>query len=293
MPRLLLVSVLLLTACSAVPAPQATAVKTAVEKAAPAKAAPKPVSVPAGVTTGYVVYDRQKKKVTVSRNVHKRFRSASVVKLMIAIDHLERAKKPNLALIRPMLRVSDDNAATRLWTLGGQGKIVQRVVKKLKLADSAPPPAGQPGFWGYTAISALDIAKVYHYILEEASPAVRDTIMGQLRQAGPCGSDGFDQFFGIPRGVAKPWAVKQGWSGYGSVPPVRCKGNGAAASYTPSNAAPTPVDFRNAVLHTTGVVGHGDRYIEVVLTTQTSRWSDSVAKITRLARDVHRAALAR
>ncbi len=117
--------------------------------------------------------------------------------------------------------------------------------------------------------------------------------MGQLRQAGPCGSDGFDQFFGIPRGVAKPWAVKQGWSGYGSIPPVRCKGNGSAtpsALLPPSTRPPAPVDFRNAVLHTTGVVGQDDRYIEVVLTTQTSRWSDSVTKITRLARDVHQAA---
>ncbi|WP_062438702.1 hypothetical protein [Herbidospora daliensis] len=289
MPRLLLVSLLLLTACSTAPGGDAAVGRTTVEKAAPAKTAPKPVSVPSGVTTGYVVYDRLQKKVTVSRNVHKRFRSASVVKLMIAIDHLERVKKPNLALLKPMLRVSDDDAATRLWSLGGQGKIIQRVAAKLKLTDSGPPPAGKPGFWGYTAISALDIAKVYRYILEQASPTVRNTIMGQLRQAGPCGSDGFDQYFGIPRGVAKPWAVKQGWSGYGSIPPVRCKGNGAAASYQ----APAPVDFANAVLHTTGVVGAGDRYIEVILTTQTSRWSDSVTKITRLARDVHRAALTR
>ncbi|TKK90196.1 hypothetical protein FDA94_07210 [Herbidospora galbida] len=288
MPRLLLVSLLLVTAC-ATPASQPPAVRTASAKSAPAKTAPKPVAVPSGVTTGYVVYDRVQKKITVSRNPHKRFRSASVVKLMIAIDHLERVRKPNLALIKPMLRVSDDAAATKLFTLGGQGKIIQRVAKKLRLTDSGPPPADKPGFWGYTAISALDIAKVYKYILEQASPKVRDTIMGHLRQAGPCGSDGFDQFFGIPRGVARPWAVKQGWSGYGSIPPVRCKGNGSATSYR----APAPVDFRNAVLHTTGVVGAGDRYIEVVLTTQTSRWSDSVTKITRLARDVHRAALAR
>ncbi|GIH25662.1 lipoprotein [Acrocarpospora phusangensis] len=246
----------------------------------PTRTARKPVLVPKGVTAGYVVFDRQARKVTVFRNVHKRFRSASVVKLLIAIDHLEDVAKPDLALLQPMLRVSDDNAATALWRRGGQGKIILRMSKRLGLTDTGPPPADKPGFWGYTAISALDIAKVYRYLLEKAEPKVRDTIMTQLRKAGQCGSDGFDQFFGIPRAVPKPWAVKQGWSGYGSVPPSTC---------VRARAASADVDFVHPVLHTTGVLG--DRYIMVLLTTQTTPWADATKKITKLVGDVYRAAL--
>ncbi|GAA0445461.1 lipoprotein [Acrocarpospora corrugata] len=236
--------------------------------------------VPKGVTAGYVVYDRQLRKVTVFRNVHKRFRSASVVKLLIAIDHLEDVNKPDLALLQPMLRVSDDNAATTLWRRGGQGKIILRMSKRLGLTDTSPPPADKPGFWGYTAISALDIAKVYRYLLEKADPKVRNAVLTQLRKADQCGSDGFDQYFGIPRAVPKPWGVKQGWSGYGSVPPSKCVRVRASAA---------DVDFAHPVLHTTGVLG--DRYIMVLLTTQTTSWSDSTKKITKLAKDVYRAAL--
>ncbi|WP_214110631.1 hypothetical protein [Acrocarpospora catenulata] len=245
----------------------------------PSPAPRKRVVVPSGVTAGYVVFDRQARRVTVSRNVHKRFRSASVVKLLIAIDHLEDVAKPDLAVLRPMLRVSDDDAATALWRRGGQGKIILRMAKRLKLTDTSPPPADKPGFWGYTAISALDIAKVYRYLLEKAEPKVRDTIMGELRKAEPCGSDGFDQYFGIPRAVPRPWAVKQGWSGYGSVPPSKC---------VRARTATADVDFVHPVLHTTGVIG--DRYIMVLLTTQTTAWADATKKITKLARDVYRAA---
>ncbi|MFF4774748.1 hypothetical protein ACFY05_18015 [Microtetraspora fusca] len=191
-----------------------------------AAAAPQPVRVPSGVTAGYVVFDRQAGKVIANHRVHHRFRSASVVKVLIAIDYLERRKgaipASDAALLATMLRGSDDDAATALWRRGGQGKIVQRMAQKIGLTDTAPPPAAKPGFWGYTAISALDIARVYRYLLDTAEPRVRDVVMGHLRQAQQCAKDGFDQYFGIPRGVPRPWAVKQGWSGYGSVPPVKC-----------------------------------------------------------------------
>lgn len=189
-------------------------------------AAPRKPHVPAGVTAGYVVFDRQAAKVTEYRNAHRRFRSASVVKILIAIDYLESRKSVpsrDLALLKVMLRVSDDGAATSFWTRGGQGRIVQRMARKLRLTDTVPPPADKPGFWGYTSLSAMDVVTTYRYLLDRADPRVRDLILGHLRRSGQCGSDGFDQHFGIPRAVRGPWAVKQGWSGYGSTPPVRCR----------------------------------------------------------------------
>ncbi|MFI6455719.1 hypothetical protein ACIBF6_29660 [Streptosporangium amethystogenes] len=280
--------------------------------------APGKPHVPAGVTAGYVVFDRQTAKVTEYRNAHRRFRSASVVKILIAIDRLEShsgVSKKDLALLKVMLRVSDDNAATSFWSRGGQGRIIQRMARKLRLTDTAPPPADKPGFWGYTSLSAMDVVKTYRYLLDRADPKVSGLILGHLRRAGQCGSDGFDQYFGIPRGVRGPWAVKQGWSGYGSTPPVRCRpaaspaARAASAAFTsaspvpvalgatapsgvttaaPAEAGPVP-DLGRPVLHSTGLVGPGERWIMVLLTAHPAgaTWQHSTAQTTKLAREVH------
>ncbi|MGV9777713.1 hypothetical protein [Streptosporangium sp. NPDC003464] len=277
-------------------------------------ASPAKPHVPAGMTAGYAVFDRQAGKVTAHRNVHRKFRSASVVKILIAIDYLESHKnvpKSDLALLKVMLRVSDDDAASSFWDRGGKGQIIKRMARKLRLTDTTPPPAGWPGFWGYTSISALDIVRTYRYLLDQADPEVSGLVLGHLRKAGQCGSDGFDQYFGIPRGVARPWAVKQGWSGYGSTPPVRCRQSGApgsapaagtaqntpgtdtaqttAASPAPAGGAGVP-DFGHPVLHTTGLVGPGERWIMVLLTAHPTgtTWQRSTGQVTRLAGEVHR-----
>ncbi|MEV5412878.1 hypothetical protein AB0K60_29080 [Thermopolyspora sp. NPDC052614] len=271
--------------------------------------------IPRGVTPGYMVFDTAAGKVTTQYRAHARYRSASVVKILIALDYLQSRPrgsaipKSDLALLQPMLRSSHDNAATALWRRGGQTAIIKRMVRRLKLTDSGPPPADKPGFWGYTAISAADIVKVYRYLLDRAEPAHRDFILGNLRKATQCGADGFDQYFGIPRAVPKPWAIKQGWSGYGSVPPVRCVkvransmpplragSDGAAtarnaSASSPSSAGVPGVDFTRPVLHTTGLVGTGDRFIIVLLTSQPAgaTWQSSVSRMTTLTKGVYRA----
>ncbi|MFJ2033115.1 hypothetical protein [Streptosporangium sp. NPDC087985] len=284
----------------------------------PASASPpgKP-QVPAGMTASYAVFDRQTGRVTLYRNAHRKFRSASVVKIMIAIDYLEsHSSVPprDLALLKAMLRISDDHAATSFWTRSGQGKIIERMARKLQLTDTTPPPANLPGFWGYTSLSALDVVRTYRYLLDRADPKVSGLILGHLRKAGQCGSDGFDQYFGIPRGVTGPWAVKQGWSGYGPTPPVRCEQTaapgaapvlspaqdvaaspgsapaGAAAGATAGTAVSSPVpDFGHPVLHTTGLVGPGERWIMVLLTAHPSgtTWQRSTGQVTKLAKEVY------
>lgn len=298
----------------------------------PAHASAPGPRVPAGVTAGYVVFDRQTGEITSHRNAHRRFRSASVVKILIAIDYLESRRsvpRGDLALLGKMLRVSDDAAATSFWTRGGRGRIVERTARRLKLTDTAPPPADKPGFWGYTSLSAMDVVRTYRYLLDDADPKVSGLILGHLRRAGQCGSDGFDQFFGIPRAVPAPWAVKQGWSGYGSTPPVPCRRStraGAApavaapakspatrdavgapeapaaparggavpaaplaVSATTAAAGPVP-DLGRPVLHTTGLVGPGERWIMVLLTAHPSgtTWQRSTGQTTRLAKEVYR-----
>jgi hypothetical protein len=248
-----------------------------------------------------MVVDRRTGKATAQYHVHRRFRSASVVKILIALDYLRSrpsgsaVPKGDLALLQPMLRSSDDAAASALWKRGGQGQIIRRMVREIGLTDTAPPPAGRPGFWGYTAISAADIVKVYRYLLQRADPKIRTFILGHLRQATQCASDGFDQYFGIPRAVPRPWAVKQGWSGYGSVPANKCvKVRTASLTQAPATHADPGVNLIRPVLHTTGLVGKDDRLIMVVLTLQPpgASWRNSVTRLTTLARDVYRSAAA-
>ncbi|HEY0494363.1 MAG TPA: hypothetical protein VGD48_01395 [Kutzneria sp.] len=179
-----------------------------------------PLTVPDGITAGIMVFDRHTHATELQYNAHQRFRSASLVKLLIALDYLETngtdVPPEDLAQLQPMLRSSDDDAASYLWVKDGWETIVRRMVAKIGLTYTAPPV--NRGIWGYTAVSAADVVKIYDYILTGADPAVRDFIMGNLRRSTKCGNDGFGQSFGIPGAVHRPWAVKQGWSGFGAAP---------------------------------------------------------------------------
>ncbi|MER6945069.1 hypothetical protein ABT294_13685 [Nonomuraea sp. NPDC000554] len=269
---------------------------SAAPSSAPARAAQSP-RVPAGTTAAWLVFDRKAGRIVATRNPHRKFRSASVVKILIAIDYLESgASVPpaDAGLLKVMLRSSDDDAASTFWNRRGKGAIIQRMARKLGLSDTTPPPASKPGFWGYTSLSAYDIVRTYRYLLDTAAPKVRDTILGHLRESTRCGTDGFDQSFGIPGAVPRPWAVKQGWSGFGTVPPARCQANpasGGAISAVAFRARGSGVpDYGRPVLHTTGLLGKDERLIMAVLTAHPAggTWSASVDRVTRLTQDLNR-----
>jgi hypothetical protein len=276
--------------CQGEPAsPPDSAVPSASESPSPEPSEPPRVSVPAGVRAGYVVFDRERGAVVLRAGERRTFRSASVVKILIALDHLRTrgVSGADLGSLRPMLRVSDDGAATRLWRAGGQGQIIERMVPLVGLGQTAPPPAERPGFWGYTALSALDVAKTYRYVLEKAPAEHRKLIMGELRKAPKCGLDRYDQYFGIPRALPRPWAIKQGWSGFGDVPATPCEGT-SGVRY----ASAPDLGLGRPVLHTTGVVGERDEKIVVVLTLHPagSSFRTASARLTALTKRVYRAA---
>ncbi|WP_433048145.1 hypothetical protein [Dactylosporangium sp. CS-033363] len=258
---------------------------------APAPTSAAPVAIPAGVTAGIVIYDRQTKSYVLQQKGAWRFRSASLVKLLIALDYfwnkgpsysVPPADQPNLQV---MLRSSDDAAATGLWKANGQRDIVTRMVQRLGLQDTAPPPVSQPGYWGYTAVSAADLVRVYQYILDKAPAPVRTFIMGNLHQTTKCGTDHYDQSFGIPSVFKAPRAAKQGWSGFGDDPATPCVAN---AAYSLENAAlaPNNPDMMGEVLHTTGTVGENDRYIVAVLSVHPdgSQFSKAAANLTKIVK---------
>lgn len=281
----------------------------------PAQAAPASVQVPAGVTAGVAVFDRQTNSFTEQLNASTRFRSASVVKLLLALDFLWNrgpdytVPAADRALLEPMLRSSNDQAANHYWSTNGGSAIINRMVGRLGLQDTAPPPAGYEGYWGYTSLSARDTVTIYRYLLDSAPGPVRDFVMGNLRQSTRCASDRFDQHFGIAGAFEKPWAVKQGWAG-SSYPEGTCGTSGTAtASRTagsgsrtgtgtgtaPAPAAAADVDLTRPALHSTGTVGAGDRSIVAVYTLHPvgTSYGKAYTDIGRLTRSLSVAGAAR
>ncbi|WP_344416783.1 hypothetical protein [Amycolatopsis minnesotensis] len=94
-------------------------------------------------------------------------------------------------------------------------------------------------------VTAADVVRIYRYLLEHAA----ETILSALAEATEAGTDGFRQYVGIPDAAnGLPWAVKQGWS---CCRPAR-------------------------ILHTSGLVGEGNRYVVVVLTSHPASVTDGV-----------------
>ncbi|MEV1287235.1 hypothetical protein [Micromonospora sp. NPDC049679] len=243
--------------------------------ARPTAAAP-PRSATAGMTVGYAVFDRQTGRFTERRNSTTRFRSASVVKLLIALDQLwtrdpGRLSAKDRSRLTSMLRSSNDGAATYFWNRGGNRNVALRMAKRLKLRNTVPPPSSLRGWWGYVGISAEDVVRIYRFILDSARRPVRDFIMGNLSQATTRAGDGFNQKFGLLT-FAAPRAVKQGWSGFGGNPPSRAKIPG--------------LDLRSDALHTTGTTGRNNRFVVALFTLhgKGTRYATACAKVTNLTR---------
>lgn len=192
----------------------------------------------AGTATASVVFDRSGGDYLRQQNADARFRSASLVKLLIGIDLVQRGivtpANPSPRMTR-MLSFSDDALAQQLWTSGGGPEIVARTARSLGLHATPPAVAHR---WGDTLISADDVVAIYRF-LYTLPASKRSLVLDPLRDAAEIAADGTDQYFGIPSGLpGQRWAIKQGWAA----------GRGGVDA------------------HTSGLVGTGDRYIVVVLT---------------------------
>jgi hypothetical protein len=210
-------------------------------------------------TLGAVVYDTQTGTSPLEYNADRPFRSASLVKLLIAIETLESGAGPeDRDRIYRMLSMSDDDLASMLWVREGGSELVTKTSAELGLTGVRPPEV--PGQWGEVVVTPRDVAAIYQYVLA-MPPADRKLIVNALGQAPRHAADGFDQHFGIPDGLEAMWAVKQGW------------GNNSEAM----------------VLHSTGLVGPDFRYVVVLLSEHPlgSGWSNSAQSVTAAAAAMH------
>ena len=192
---------------------------------------------------GVAVLDRQTGQLNLGAEGATPFYSASVVKLFTVVDIVRRAETGRATLspaqldnMQRALMVSDDNAMNALWDQFGGSSTVTELIGLANLQDTQPP--ANPGEWGETRMSARDVVAVYQYLLTSINPGDRQFVLDALSNAQNTGADGFDQAFGL---LASPRlsgvAAKQGWM----------------------------VDGGSEYLHSTGIVGSGDRYLVAVL----------------------------
>jgi hypothetical protein len=205
-----------------------------------------------------IVFDRSAGRYLIAEEPDRPFQSASLVKLLIAVDRLSRqpVDERTRSRLSSMLATSNDAVASQFWAAGGGNSIIRRLDTALHLSAVPPRPES---LWGWTQVSAQDILTVYQYILDGLAPADRELILSALRSAPRIATDGYDQHFGIPDGLpGMPWAIKQGWS----------EGQGVVA------------------VHSTGLVGAGDRYIVVLMTEHPARvgWRAAMRQATATMR---------
>lgn len=167
-----------------------------------------------GTTVGIDVVDTTTGTAVASLNAGEQFYTASVVKLLIALDALKSRNwqpAPETAdRIGQMLSASDDDIADLMWDNGGNNAIIDRMVETIGLSNTtAPEDTAQ---WGETLTTPRDVVSIFHYITTTAPASARDLILGALHNADRTAADGTDQYFGIPDALTgASWAVKQGW----------------------------------------------------------------------------------
>ncbi|MVU82209.1 hypothetical protein GPX89_33850 [Nocardia sp. ET3-3] len=213
-----------------------------------------------GTQVGIDITDTTTGAVLVGLNTGQQFYTASVVKLLIALDALNtQGWQPDSATadeVTQMLSASDDDIADALWDANGGNDIVTRMADLIGLPGTQPP--SDPTEWGETLTTPADVVTIYHYITTRVPAPSRTLLLTALNHADRIAADGTDQFFGIPDALTPDtWAVKQGWMTLDT----------------------------STTLDTTGLVGTSaqpDRYAVVILTSQPADtdWATGGAALT-------------
>lgn len=174
-----------------------------------------------GMTLGMAVLNLHTGELAVGRGGEREFMSASLSKLIVAVDVLDRHRaegRPlapdDLDLIGRALSVSDDNAMNVLWGKHDGAGAIGRVAGRLGLTVRLP--AGATGMWGDTVVTAADMVAIYRHVLRGMAPQDGAVIVGALAAAGMVAADGFAQHFGLLHEGASPRRyAKQAWVPYG------------------------------------------------------------------------------
>ena len=174
------------------------------------------------VDMGVAIMDLQTGEL-VGSGGDKQYYSASLSKLLLVVDMLDRRASgdlelsdDDLGLVERALSYSDDGAMDVMWTrFDGMGA-VDRVAQRVGMTGTHPPD--DPSQWGEVVVTADDMVRLYQYVLGgKMTTADRDLVVDALDGAQQEAADGFDQFFGLLDGDARGSRAayaKQGWMYY-------------------------------------------------------------------------------
>jgi beta-lactamase class A len=141
-------------------------------------------------------------------NRGRRYHSASLVKAMLLVAYLNqrgvrgrRLHGSDRALLGPMIRVSDNGAASAVSSRVGLGAM-HRLARRAGMRRFRPDPV-----WGGSEITARDQARFFFRIRNLIPRRHRKYALGLLRRIVP------GQRWGIPQGIPKGWSIhfKGGW----------------------------------------------------------------------------------
>jgi hypothetical protein len=159
--------------------------------------------------TAFAVVDSQGRLS--GRHLHRTFASASVVKAMLLVADLRqlaargRPLDPGRrALLEPMIKLSDNDAASALWGLDGEGP-VQSLARAAGMTDFSVS-----GYWSSARISAADQARFFFAMERLLPPRFRGYANHLLSHIVDYES------WGVPRVArARGWRTyfKGGWVG--------------------------------------------------------------------------------
>jgi hypothetical protein len=214
------------------------------------------------------VLDRTTGELSVGARGTEAFFSASLSKVVVAVDVLDRRRFDGLVisdvdidLIRAALGPSDDNAMNMLWIRFDGPGAAGRASERLGLTGTTAP--SDPSQWGEMTVPAIDVVRIWRYILDESAVADRDLLISAMNAAPAEAADGFDQAFGLLApavdGPDGPGAVaKQGWM---------CCLSG------------------DAYLNSAGAVGRDQRFLVALLTRmpQNLGWDAARSELTAIA----------
>ena len=136
----------------------------------------------------------------------------SMIKAWLAADELTRSERsgrqPNLNLIVPMIRDSDNNAAEILWLKNGADGSTSRMIQTCQLTDTRI----YSGWWSMTMMSARDAVRLGDCIANGAAagPHWTEWLMNEMRQVRGEGRFGIVDAVGPT--VAETLAMKNGWT---------------------------------------------------------------------------------
>jgi hypothetical protein len=199
------------------PAPPAPAPAPVTPKALVAAAE---AAAPDGMTLGVAVQDVHTGELVAGGDGERPFMAASLTKLVLAVDVLDRHRaegRPldadDLDLVGRALASSDDGAMNALWGrhdgAGGIGRLAGR------LGLTASLPSGSADMWGDAEVTAADMAGLLRYVLRDMVPQDAAVIVGALSAATPVAADGFAQNYGLlHQGTSPRHYAKQAWVEY-------------------------------------------------------------------------------